>query len=210
MPFNLSLQWVLLKLQLAPAVVSLLSTPRPLGVDEGSWAAHITAGLYSGHRMIQGSWRHWLLEELRSLETMTEDERQQFAEQMTASAPPQPGQSDFSARLLAKVDCHEFSPNEGGVNFVAGALVAGKDPSVNNPFDRPYDSAKFQITAPIYYLTGTAELRYPRRRGPPDHGVHLPRLPDRHLGGSVRAAGFGWGASPVCGYDAARNQLTWP
>jgi pimeloyl-ACP methyl ester carboxylesterase len=160
-PFNMILQWELIKATLSPEAIKILSGADPLGVEDSRWGSLIGGGLYEGYVMSAGVFKNPLLEKLQAIDKHGSEEQKQLIEYLNAERGPRYGQSDYSDRLFAKVDCHEFSPNDGTVEFVAGNLVPTEDPCVDDQFDRPYDSAKFEITSPIYYLAGTADPAAP-------------------------------------------------
>lgn len=161
-PFNLSLQWELIKATLSPEAVKIISSAEPLGVEDWRWGRFIRRGLYDGYYISGGVLKNPLIEKLQAIDKHDSEEQKALIAFLTQdSAGPSLGVSDYSERLFKKVDCHEFSPNDGGVYFENGKLIADEDPCVNDPFDRPYDSAKFEITSPIYYLAGTADPAAP-------------------------------------------------
>lgn len=160
-PFNLSLQWELIKATLSPEAQKIISSSEPLGIEDWVWGRFIKRGLYDGYYVSQGVLKNLLIERLQSLDKPGSPEQKALIEYLNQPAGPSYGQSDYSDRLFKKVDCHEFSPNDGGVYFENGKLIADEDPCVDDPFDRPYDSAKFEITSPIYYLAGTADPAAP-------------------------------------------------
>lgn len=162
-PFNLSLQWEFIKATLSNEAREIISSEEPLGIESWKWGRFIRRGLYDGYYMVDGVLRNPLIEKLQGLDKPESEIRKKLlaAVDPQDEAAPTYGQSDYSERLFAKVDCHEFSPNDGGVYFENGKLIPDEDPCVNDPFDRPYDSAKFEITSPIYYLAGTADPAAP-------------------------------------------------
>lgn len=161
-PFNLSLQWELIKATLSPEAIKIISSAEPLGVEDWRWGRMIRRGLYDGYYISNGVLKNPLIEKLQAIDKHDSEEQKALIASLTQdSAGPSLGVSDYSERLFKKVDCHEFSPNDGSVDFIEGKLVAGEDPCVDDPFDRPYDSAKFEITSPIYYLAGTADPAAP-------------------------------------------------
>ena len=161
-PFNLSLQWELIKATLSPEAQKIISSSEPFGVEDWRWGKLIKRGLYDGYYVSSGVLKNPLIEKLQSLDKPESAEQKALIDLLNQDGGgPSYGQSDFSERLFAKVDCHEFSPNDGGVEFVEGKLIASEDPCVDDPFDRPYDSAKFELTSPIYYLAGTADPAAP-------------------------------------------------
>jgi pimeloyl-ACP methyl ester carboxylesterase len=160
-PFNLSLQWELIKATLSPEAVKILSSGEPLGIEDWRWGRMIRRGLYDGYYVSNGVFKNPLIERLQSVDKTDSAEQKALIEFLTQDGTPSLGQSDYSERLFARVDCHEFSPNDGSVDFVEGKLIPTEDPCVDDPYDRPYDSAKFEITSPIYYLAGTADPAAP-------------------------------------------------
>lgn len=160
-PFNLILQWDLIKVTLSPEAQKVLEAEKPLGFEDWMWARFIRRGLYDGYYVSNGVLKNPFIERLKGLENPESEERKKLVEYLSQPAGQTFGQSDYSDRLFVKVDCHEFSPNDGGVYFEKGKLIIDEDPCVNDPFDRPYDSAKFEITSPIYYLAGTADPAAP-------------------------------------------------
>lgn len=160
-PFNLILQWDIIRATLSPEARKVLETSEPLGIEDWRWARFIRRGLYDGYYMVNGVLKNPFIERLKGLENPESEERKALVEYLNLPPLPTYGQSDYSDRLFVKVDCHEFSPNDGGVYFENGKLMIDEDPCVNDPFDRPYDSADFDIKAPIYYLAGTADPAAP-------------------------------------------------
>lgn len=162
-PHNLILEWELLKANLSPKALTILSNEKPLGFEPGEWDSFITNGLYVGYEMIDGKLRNILLEDLMLLDSDDPEVLKKLTSKIRYERVPRPGTSDFSSRLFAKVDCHEFSPADGYTYFDKGKLYfdAANDPCKNEAFDRPYDSASFEIRSPIYYLVGTNDPAAP-------------------------------------------------
>jgi pimeloyl-ACP methyl ester carboxylesterase len=161
-PFNMSLQWELIKASLTVDARKIIETPNPLGIEDLRWKRLINAGLYDGYYMVNGVLTHPLMELLKGLDKPDSEERKKLTETLLRDPTVSTlGISDFSERLFKKIDCHEFSPKDGNFIFVEGRIVMNYDPCENEPFDRPYDAGDFEIKAPIYYLAGTADPAAP-------------------------------------------------
>lgn len=157
-------EWNKIKKQLSPKILSILNTDKPMGLENYAWQTFISSGLYDGYYMVKGEMKNPLIEKLKLLDS---DDPTVYAPLLQAVDPkdpvPRPGRRDYSSRLFNKVDCHEYSPRDGSVDFVNGDLVfdAENDPCKDEPFDRPYDSALLQMNTHIYYLSGTADVAAP-------------------------------------------------
>lgn len=155
-------EWKALKKDLSPEVIRILEEDSPLGYKSSLWVKLITWGLREGFQVLKGKYRHWLADELESLISSDENDRAALIFDLTNKSPSY-GVKGSSDRLWKLIDCHEYSPHDGGVRFQNGELLI--DPSLDDceekDFDRPYDSAKLLIKAPIYYVAGTNDPAAP-------------------------------------------------
>jgi pimeloyl-ACP methyl ester carboxylesterase len=162
-PFNLILEWNLIKATLSPKAQAILNSPSPLGYEDWEWEAFISSGLYSGYELYEGKFKNFFIELLALIDEDDPAKREALHKELRPDDYVRYGYSSNSRRLYKKVDCHEFSPDDGHTLFVNGSLVfdAENNPCKDEPFDRPYDSADFEITSPIYYLAGTNDPAAP-------------------------------------------------
>jgi pimeloyl-ACP methyl ester carboxylesterase len=159
-PYNMSLEWNLLRAQLSPKALAQLDVEKPLGFEAKVWGRFATRGLYSGVKMQSGGlFENAMLKLLQKLESNDPIQQKPLLDALAAAQnqPPSKIQADYSERLFEKIDCHEFSPADGFVIFSKGQIIRDPDDTTcaNDAFDRPYDSAAWQIRSPIYYLSTT-------------------------------------------------------
>lgn len=162
-PNNLIHEWNLIRQTLRPEILSILSEEAPLGADSYAWKRFIQKGLYNGYFLSKSGMKNSLIEKLQLIDK-PEEERKPLMDSLIPPVTESPvWYSDFSDRLYAKIDCHEFSPRDGRVYFSKGELIFDEenDPCKAEPFDRPYDSAELQIEAPLYYFAGTNDPAAP-------------------------------------------------
>lgn len=176
-PFNLSLEWELIKQELSPKALVHLEKEHPFEIDAEHWRYYIQRRLYWGFQYVDGELRNPFIEKLKLLESDDSKAFQSLLDEVKPTENPPfllqekfelPRRDSFQDmhpgdRLFAKIDCHEFSPADGYVNFSFGKLVfdEASDPCKDEPYDRPYDSADFEIESPIYYLAGTNDPAAP-------------------------------------------------
>ncbi len=162
-PSQKILEWELLKAQLSPKVNAILQQEKPLGFEPWQWNSFISSALYEGVTLIKGQMRNYYLDLLQTLDSEDPEVIKLLLKEFGPNSQPRIGFSEFSDRLFRKVDCHEYSPADGGTYFSQGKLFFDKedDPCEGENFDRPYDSAKFRIESPIYYLSGTNDPAAP-------------------------------------------------
>jgi pimeloyl-ACP methyl ester carboxylesterase len=155
-PSQLILEWNLIKATLSPQAQSILNQEGPLDVESDKWERFITSGLYIGFEYVEGRLRNLFLEQIRLLDSLDPNDHQVLKDILERPYESSPGQRDFSSRLFDKVDCHEYSPDDGGVVFDKGTLVYDIDnnPCAGEAFDRPYDSKTLQMDTSIYYISG--------------------------------------------------------
>lgn len=161
-PYQLSLEWNLIKATLSPKAQAILNSESPLGFEAYEWDSFIGSGLYAGYLLVDGKFRNIFLELLQLIDEADPVKRQRL-DQAIRPERSYFGFSDFSSRLFREVDCHEYSPDDGWTRFENGSFVFARDenPCADEAFDRPYDSAIFEIESPIYYLAGTNDPAAP-------------------------------------------------
>lgn len=156
------LEWDAIVETLSPKAKAILETESPLEFEAWNWSRFIGTGLYDGYYMVEGKYVHPLKDKLRLLESDDPADLQKFKDAFQAKNI-RPGMVDWSERLFAKVDCHEYSPADGYTLFVNGKLIFDEE---NNPckgeaFDRKFDSAEYQMNTSLYYLSGTNDVAAP-------------------------------------------------
>lgn len=158
-------EWSLIQSKLSQHARQVLSSETPLGFSEMAWGKFIRRMLKTGLTVLNGTVKNEQLDALYLLDTEDPAQQKILRDSLSRFENSQPYSSperDFSQRLFDKVDCHEFSPRDTRPVFSHGQLVP--DPNEickNEVFDRLYDSAQYQITAPIYYLSGTNDPAAP-------------------------------------------------
>ncbi len=154
-PYNLGKEWDLIRNEMSPKAIQILEEKSPLGFDTDTWSRMIQRGLYRGNYLYEGKLRNILKEELAALNSDTPSELDPLLETLKSYARGE-GRGDYSHRLFNKVDCHEFSPADGGAIFSEGRMILDPEDTTcaNDPYDRPYDSATLLTEAPIYYIAG--------------------------------------------------------
>lgn len=154
--------WSDLKQKLPNAILKQFQGPKfPLGFTSKEWAAWVSSMLIYG---ITPAGDNLLKENLLRLNPALNDgERQSLIAQLKrVQALPTPEK----IKLYSEIICRELVPDVRDVkfdfDFVNGDLVASSDRLCGKiPLSRPYDSAAYQIKAPIYYFSGNLDPATP-------------------------------------------------
>ena len=157
------IEWELLKTQLSDKARAKLSEEKPLGIEPARWDRLITKAVYEGYTLIDGKMRNYYLELLQTLDQDDPKAQDKLREALNPKPSNDPGTWDYSRRLFREVDCHEYSPDDGGTLFSKGNLYFNQNdnPCEDEDFDRMFDSAEFEIKSHIYYLSGTNDPAAP-------------------------------------------------
>ncbi len=161
-PYQKIFEWDAILATLSPKVKTLLEEKSPAGFEDFQWNGFIGAGLYDGYYMVDGKFVHPMKEKLRLLESDDPADLQKFKDTFH-DGYERVGIRSWSQRLYIKVDCHEYSPDDGYTLFVGGKLTFDEadNPCKDEPFDRKFDSADYQMNTSLYYLSGTNDPAAP-------------------------------------------------
>ncbi len=155
-------KWKELKKTLPQEITRQFLGPQfPLKYSAKQWAAWITAMSIYGETL-QGT--NLLHENLMLLSPSVDEDSRSVLDAQMARSKTLP--SAEKTRLYLQIICRELVPDIRDVkydfDFQNGDIVAIKDRLCKGiPLSRPYDSAKYQITAPIYYFVGDQDPATP-------------------------------------------------
>lgn len=150
-------EWTLAKAALPASVANSFSvTPLPMGLSSADWITFLTETLNAGSTPLLGNNTTYYLTPLGSSDPAVVAQAQAAIQnkiaQTKAAFKPE------IVRLATTLWCTETAGSLYAKDLVNGAIVnAGPDlcPSFGLSFVKPYDSAQFPLTVPIYYFEGS-------------------------------------------------------
>ncbi|MNK06313.1 Alpha/beta hydrolase family protein [compost metagenome] len=153
--------WKVLKTSLAEGVSRQFAGPAfPFGFSSKEWAAWVSSLLLYG-QMPSGDFAQ---DNLSGLDPQKPEFHRDILKLQVGRMRTAP--TTEKIRLYKEIICRELVPDIRDVkydfDFVNGDLVATKDRLCTGiPLSRPYDSAQYQIKAPIYYFSGKQDPATP-------------------------------------------------
>lgn len=134
----------------------------PLGVSSREMASWISALTIFGELPMGGDYGIFQLERLDKVHENPDDADNLRRQIQKLTSPPSPAR----LRLYQHITCHELVPDMRDVVFdfdlQQGELVdSGLRLCNGERLDRPFDSARFQISAPVYYFSGLEDPATP-------------------------------------------------
>lgn len=156
-------RWQKLRTQIPERLLADLSqTEMPLGISSRQMASWISALTIFGEVPMGDDYGLFQLKRLDGLHENPDDSDNLRRQIDKITAPP----SEARLRLYKNVTCHELVPDMHDVvydfDFKNGELVdSGLRLCDGKSLDRPFDSANYQVPAPIYYFSGLQDPATP-------------------------------------------------
>ncbi len=154
-----NLAWQVFRTSLSKKILNEIEGSNPLGLSEYGWNSFLYQGLAYG-KFVKNGHIEWPLKE--QLMLMTTDPS--HLSTLMSLAPTAWGSTqddeDDSMIVFKQVSCHEIQNYVFGIKYSNGRFVddlKGKNHCEGIALDRPYDSKKWPIRAPLFYISGTAD-----------------------------------------------------